>query len=79
MVCHEIFILFFCMFGHAHIFLSFIGVCTHLRCYITIDVHLIMRKEITQTNFALKNEKCIILLNVVPMFFFLLKNNFDVF
>jgi hypothetical protein len=38
-----------------------------------------MQKEITQRIFALQNEKCIILLNVVPMFFFLLKNNFDVF
>jgi hypothetical protein len=61
---------FFCLFRHAHIFLSFIVVCTHLRCYITIDVHLIMRKEITQRIFALKNKKCIILLNVVPMYFF---------
>jgi hypothetical protein len=30
------------MFGHAHIFFSFIVACTHLKCYITNDVHLIM-------------------------------------
>ncbi len=35
--CHE-----FSMFGHAHIFISFIVICTHLRCYITSDVHLMM-------------------------------------
>jgi len=66
-------------FRRAHIFLSFIVVCTHLRCYITRDVHLIMQKEITQRICVLKNEKCIILLNVFPMYFFGLKNNFDVF
>jgi len=32
----------FLMFRHAPIFFSFIVVCTHLRCYITSDVHLIM-------------------------------------
>jgi hypothetical protein len=41
-------------FRHAHIFLSFIVVCTHLRCYITSDVHLIMQKEITQRICVLK-------------------------
>jgi hypothetical protein len=36
--CHE-----FSMFGHEHIFLSFIIVCTQtLRCYITSVVYLIM-------------------------------------
>jgi len=35
--CHE-----FSMFGHEHILLSFIVVCTHLRCYITSVVCLIM-------------------------------------
>jgi hypothetical protein len=35
--CHE-----FSMFGHAHIFSSFILVCIHLKCYITNDVHFIM-------------------------------------
>jgi hypothetical protein len=62
--------LFFFLFGHADIFLSFIVVCTHLKCYITSDAHFIMWKEITQRIFSLKNEKCIILLNVVPMYFF---------
>jgi hypothetical protein len=30
------------MFEHAHIFFSFIVVCTHLRYCITSDVHFIM-------------------------------------
>jgi hypothetical protein len=34
--CHD-----FPMFGHAHIFSSFIVICTHLKCYTTSDVQLI--------------------------------------
>jgi hypothetical protein len=60
---------FFNVWACTSIFIFHYG-CTHLRCYITSDVHLIMRKEISQRIFALKNEKCIILLNVVPMYFF---------
>jgi hypothetical protein len=36
---------FFLMFGHAHIFFSFIVICTHLRCYITIDVYVTLLCE----------------------------------
>ncbi len=71
MVCHEFFCFFiFFLFRHANLFLSFIVVCIHLRCYITSDVRLIMQKTIIQRIFTLKNEKCIILFNVVPMCFF---------
>jgi hypothetical protein len=36
----------FLIFGHAHIFFSFIVVCTILKCYITHDAHLIMYKKV---------------------------------
>jgi hypothetical protein len=57
------------MFGHAHIFFSFIMVCTHLKCYITSDVHLIMWKEMIERIKGSKKERCNILLHILPKVF----------
>jgi hypothetical protein len=72
----------FLMFGHAHIFSSFIVICTHLKCYTTSDVQLITcalcEKKKLKKLMDQKMKK-IIILNVFPMFFFWVKNCFDVF
>jgi len=65
------------MFGHAHIFFSFIMVCTHLKCYITSDVHLIIYalcekkwlKELED-----KKRKDVIFSSIFFLRFFLAKN-----
>jgi hypothetical protein len=57
----------FLIFGHAHIFFPFIVVCTHLRCYITSNIHFIMRKEMIQRFSEPKEDRCNILFNVFPI------------
>jgi hypothetical protein len=74
--CHE-----FLMFGHAHIFLFFIVVCIHLRCYTTSDVHLVkcVLYEKKQLKISLKQKMKVIIFS--SMFFlciFLVKIYFDV-
>jgi hypothetical protein len=63
----------FLCFAHAHIFLFFIVVCIHLRCYTTSDVHLIMCiiwKETIENFIEPKNEGYNIIFNVFLMYFF---------
>jgi len=50
--CHE-----FSMFGHEYIFFFFIVICSHLRCYITSIVRLIMCALCEKKQFKKVNQK----------------------
>jgi hypothetical protein len=50
------------------IIFSFIMVCTHLKCYTTSDVHIIMWKKTIEKIKGPKNKRCIIVFNVLPIF-----------
>jgi len=60
--------IFVMSFFHIHNFFSFIMVCTHLKCYTTSDVYIIMWKKTIEKFNGPKNKTCLILFNALPIF-----------
>jgi hypothetical protein len=70
----------FSMFGHAHFFLSLIVLCTHLRCYTTSDVYIVMYilcKTKQLKELMNQKRKNIIFSSIYVLTFFLAKKYFD--